>query len=247
MEIQNALGADIIMAFDECPPYPADREYVKNSMDRTYRWLQRCATAHRRKEEQALFGIIQGGMYQDLRQESARQITSVDLPGYAIGGLSVGEPKEMMYEALEWTTPLMPKEKPRYLMGVGSPDALVEGAVRGVDMFDCVLPTRIARNGTTMTSQGRVVVRNAKYARDFSPLDPECDCYTCRNYSRAYLRHLIKAEETFGLRLTTYHNLHFLLKLMEKMRQAIREDRLLDFKDRFFEKYYGSTQPMRNF
>ncbi|MFD1426509.1 tRNA guanosine(34) transglycosylase Tgt [Kroppenstedtia sanguinis] len=247
MEIQNALGADIIMAFDECPPYPADREYVKNSMDRTHRWLQRCATAHRRKEEQALFGIIQGGMYQDLRQESARQITSVDLPGYAIGGLSVGEPKEMMYEALEWTTPLMPKEKPRYLMGVGSPDALVEGAVRGVDMFDCVLPTRIARNGTTMTSQGRVVVRNAKYARDFSPLDPECDCYTCRNYSRAYLRHLIKAEETFGLRLTTYHNLHFLLKLMEKMRQAIREDRLLDFKDRFFEKYYGSTQPMRNF
>lgn len=247
MEIQNALGADIIMAFDECPPYPADREYVKNSMDRTHRWLQRCATAHRRKEEQALFGIIQGGMYRDLREESARQITSVDLPGYAIGGLSVGEPKEMMYDALEWTTPLMPKEKPRYLMGVGSPDALVEGVVRGVDMFDCVLPTRIARNGTTMTSRGRVVVRNAKYARDFSPLDPECDCYTCRNYSRAYLRHLIKAEETFGLRLTTYHNLHFLLKLMEKVRQAIREDRLLDFREHFFEEYYGSTRPTRNF
>ncbi|MFD1395246.1 tRNA guanosine(34) transglycosylase Tgt [Kroppenstedtia eburnea] len=247
MEIQNALGADIIMAFDECPPYPADREYVKNSMDRTHRWLQRCATAHRRKEEQALFGIIQGGMYRDLREESARQITSVDLPGYAIGGLSVGEPKEMMYDALEWTTPLMPKEKPRYLMGVGSPDALVEGVVRGVDMFDCVLPTRIARNGTTMTSRGRVVVRNAKYARDFSPLDPECDCYTCRNYSRAYLRHLIKAEETFGLRLTTYHNLHFLLKLMEKVRQAIREDRLLDFRAHFFEEYYGSTRPTRNF
>lgn len=247
MEIQNALGADIIMAFDECPPYPADREYVKNSMDRTHRWLQRCATAHRRKEEQALFGIIQGGMYRDLREESARQITSVNLPGYAIGGLSVGEPKEMMYDALEWTTPLMPKEKPRYLMGVGSPDALVEGVVRGVDMFDCVLPTRIARNGTTMTSRGRVVVRNAKYARDFSPLDPECDCYTCRNYSRAYLRHLIKAEETFGLRLTTYHNLHFLLKLMEKVRQAIREDRLLDFRAHFFEEYYGSTRPTRNF
>lgn len=247
MEIQNALGADIIMAFDECPPYPADREYVKNSMDRTYRWLQRCATAHRRKEEQALFGIIQGGMYRDLREESARQITSVNLPGYAIGGLSVGEPKEMMYEALEWTTPLMPKEKPRYLMGVGSPDALVEGVIRGVDMFDCVLPTRIARNGTTMTSRGRVVVRNAKYVRDFSPLDPECDCYTCRNYSRAYLRHLIKSEETFGLRLTTYHNLHFLLKLMEKVRQAIRDDRLLDFKNRFFEEYYGSIRPTRNF
>ncbi|PTX55340.1 queuine tRNA-ribosyltransferase [Melghirimyces profundicolus] len=247
MEVQNALGADIIMAFDECPPYPAERDYVKASTERTYRWLKRCVKAHGRKEDQALFGIIQGGMHRDLREESARQITSVDLPGYAIGGLSVGEPKEMMYEALEWTTPLMPEDKPRYLMGVGSPDALVEGVIRGVDMFDCVLPTRIARNGTTMTSQGRVVVRNAKYARDFSPLDPECDCYTCRNYSRAYLRHLIKSDETFGLRLTTYHNLYFLLKLKEQVRRAIKEDRLLDFRDRFFEQYYGSTEPTRNF
>ncbi|SFS58640.1 tRNA guanosine(34) transglycosylase Tgt [Marininema halotolerans] len=240
IEIQNALGADIIMAFDECPPYPADRDYVKKSMERTYRWLKRCVDAHERPEEQGLFGIVQGGMYGDLRKESARQITSIDLPGYAIGGLSVGEPKELMYEALEETTPLLPVDKPRYLMGVGSPDALVEGVMRGVDMFDCVLPTRIARNGTTMTSEGRVVVRNAKYTRDFGPLDPECDCYTCRNYSRAYLRHLFKAEETLGLRLTTYHNLYFLLKLMEGVRQAIQEDRLQDFRNQFFTKYYGS-------
>ncbi|QKG84139.1 tRNA guanosine(34) transglycosylase Tgt [Kroppenstedtia pulmonis] len=249
IEIQNALGADIIMAFDECPPYPAEREYVKTSMDRTYRWLERCQKAHRRPEEQALFGIVQGGMYRDLREESVRQITSVDLPGYAIGGLSVGEPKDLMYEALEYTTPHLPVDKPRYLMGVGSPDALVEGVLRGIDMFDCVLPTRIARNGTTMTSQGRLVVRNAKYARDYSPLDPACDCYTCRNYSRAYLRHLIKAEETFGIRLTTYHNLYFLLRLMEQVRAAIREDRLLDFRRTFFRQYYGSDEgaPTRNF
>jgi queuine tRNA-ribosyltransferase len=242
MEIQNALGADIIMAFDECPPYPAERRYVRDSMDRTHRWLKRCVEAHQCPEDQALFGIVQGGMYKDLRQESAKQITSVELPGYAIGGLSVGEPKDLMYEMLELTTPLLPQNKPRYLMGVGSPDALVEGVIRGVDMFDCVLPTRIARNGTTMTSQGRVVVRNAKYARDFTPLDPECDCYTCRNYSRAYLRHLIKADETFGIRLTTYHNLYFLLRLMEQVRQAILEDRLQDFRDAFFEKYYGSDE-----
>ncbi|MBA4541353.1 tRNA guanosine(34) transglycosylase Tgt [Thermoactinomyces daqus] len=247
MEIQNALGADIIMAFDECPPYPADREYVKASTERTYRWLKRCIKAHRRPEEQALFGIIQGGMHQDLRKESAQQLAELDLPGYAVGGLSVGESKELMYEVLSYTTPLMPKDKPRYLMGVGSPDALIQGAVYGIDMFDCVLPTRIARNGTAMTSQGRVVVRNAKYARDFTPLDPECDCYTCRNYSRAYLRHLIKADETFGLRLTTYHNLYFLLRLMEKVRQAIREDRLLDFRDSFMMKYYGSLTPERAF
>lgn len=161
----------------------------------------------------------------------------MDFPGYAIGGLSVGEPKPLMYVALETTVPLLPDSKPRYLMGVGSPDALVEGSMRGIDMFDCVLPTRIARNGTTMTSQGRLVVRNAKFTRDFGPLDPNCDCYTCRNYSRAYLRHLIKADETFGLRLTTYHNLYFLLNLMRQVREAIREDRLRDFRDEFFEAY----------
>jgi queuine tRNA-ribosyltransferase len=247
MEIQNALGADIIMAFDECPPYPADREYVKASTERTYRWLKRCMKAHQRPAEQALFGIVQGGMYQDLREESARQLVDLDLPGYAVGGLSVGESKELMYEVLDYTTPLLPEHKPRYLMGVGSPDALIEGSIRGIDMFDCVLPTRIARNGTAMTSQGRVVVRNAKYARDFTALDPECDCYTCRNYTKAYLRHLIKADETFGLRLITYHNLYFLLELMKQVRQAILEDRLLDFRDAFMMKYYGSLHPEKPF
>lgn len=237
MKIQNALGADIIMAFDECAPYPAEYDYVKQSMERTTRWAERCLNAHERKADQALFGIVQGGMYHDLRAQSARDLVSLDFPGYAVGGLSVGEPFPLMYEVLESTVPLLPCNKPRYLMGVGSPDALVEGAIRGIDMFDCVLPTRIARNGTCMTSQGRLVIRNAKFARDFGPLDPECDCYTCRNYSRAYLRHLIKAEETFGIRLTTYHNLYFLIKLMERVRQAIAEDRLGDFRDQFFAQY----------
>ncbi|MGX9755608.1 tRNA guanosine(34) transglycosylase Tgt [Clostridioides difficile] len=237
MEIQNALGSDIMMAFDECAPYPADREYVKNSLERTTRWLKRCKDAHNNTDKQALFGIIQGGMYKDLREQSAKEITSIDLPGYAIGGLSVGEPKPLMYDVLEHTTPFMPKDKPRYLMGVGSPDDLVEGVIRGVDMFDCVLPTRIARNGTAMTSQGKVVVRNATYAEDFTPLDPECDCYTCKNYSRAYIRHLVKANEILGARLITTHNLHFLLNLMKQIRQAIMEDRLLDFRNEFFAKY----------
>jgi queuine tRNA-ribosyltransferase len=237
MEIQNALGSDIMMAFDECAPYPAEYEYVKPSMERTTRWAERCLRSHDRPDAQALFGIVQGGMYEDLRRQSARDLTSLDFPGYAIGGLSVGEPKPLMYEVLEYTLPLIPTDRPRYLMGVGSPDALIEGAIRGIDMFDCVLPTRIARNGTVMTSGGRLIVKNAKHTDDFGPLDPECDCYTCRNYSRAYIRHLIKADETFGIRLTTYHNLHFLLRLMERVRQAIQEDRLQDFRDEFFEQY----------
>lgn len=237
MEIQNALGSDIMMAFDECAPYPAEHSYVKHSLERTTRWAERCLNSHARPHDQALFAIVQGGMYEDLRIQSAKDLTSMDFPGYAIGGLSVGEPKPLMYEVLETTVPLLPDSKPRYLMGVGSPDALVEGSMRGIDMFDCVLPTRIARNGTTMTSQGRLVVRNAKFTRDFGPLDPNCDCYTCRNYSRAYLRHLIKADETFGLRLTTYHNLYFLLNLMRQVREAIRDDRLRDFRDEFFEAY----------
>ena len=244
--IQNALGADIIMAFDECPPYPADYDYVKESTERTTRWAERCLKSHVRKEDQALFGIVQGGMFPELRKASARDLVSLDFPGYAIGGLSVGEPKPLMYEMLEHTVPELPDNKPRYLMGVGSPDALIEGVIRGVDMFDCVLPTRIARNGTTMTSSGRLVVRNSKYARDFSPLDPECDCYTCRFYTRAYLRHLIKCDETFGIRLTTYHNVHFLVQLMKQVRQAIIEDALLDFRDEFFAKY-GLHENSRGF
>lgn len=237
MEIQNALGSDIMMAFDECPPFPAEYDYVKKSLERTTRWAERCLKSHRRPEDQGLFAIIQGGMHEDLRRMSAEQLTSMDFPGYAIGGLSVGEPKHLMYEVLDYTTPLMPANKPRYLMGVGSPDALIEGAIRGIDMFDCVLPTRIARNGTCMTSEGRLVIRNAKHATDFGPLDPKCSCYTCTNYSRAYIRHLIKADETFGIRLTTIHNLHFLLQLMRDVRGAIMEDRLLDFRDEFFASY----------
>ncbi|MDQ0877989.1 queuine tRNA-ribosyltransferase [Paenibacillus sp. V4I3] len=237
MEIQNALGSDIMMAFDECPPFPAEYDYVKKSLERTTRWAERCLQSHSRPNDQGLFAIIQGGMHEDLRRLSAEQLTSMDFPGYAIGGLSVGEPKHLMYDVLDYTTPLMPANKPRYLMGVGSPDALIEGSIRGIDMFDCVLPTRIARNGTCMTSEGRLVIRNAKHATDFGPLDPKCTCYTCTNYSRAYIRHLIKADETFGIRLTTIHNLHFLLQLMRDVRGAIQEDRLLDFRDEFFAAY----------
>ena len=237
VEIQNALDSDIMMVFDECAPYPAEWQYVKNSLERTTRWAKRCKDAHKNTENQALFGIIQGGMYEDLRRQSAAELLELDLPGYAVGGLSVGEPKHLMYEVLDYTTPLMPKDKPRYLMGVGSPDCLIEGAIRGIDMFDCVLPTRIGRNGTAMTSQGRVVIKNSKHTEAFEPLDPECDCYTCKNYSRAYLRHLFKADEILGLRLLTYHNLYFLLKLMGEVRQAIREDRLLDYRNEFFTKY----------
>jgi queuine tRNA-ribosyltransferase len=247
IEIQNALGSDIMMAFDECPPYPATYEYMKQSVERTSRWAERCLKAHKRPNEQGLFGIVQGGEFEDLRRQSAQDLVSLDFPGYAVGGLSVGEPKEVMNRVLEFTTPLLPANKPRYLMGVGSPDSLIDGAIRGIDMFDCVLPTRIGRNGTVMTSQGRVVIKNAQYARDFSPLDPNCDCYTCRNYTRAYIRHLIKCDETFGIRLTSYHNVYFLIKLMEQVRQAIREDRLGDFREEFFERYGFNKPNAKNF
>ena len=247
MEIQNALGSDIMMAFDECPPYPATYEYMRRSVERTSRWAERCLKAHQRPNEQGLFGIVQGGEFEDLRKQSAQDLVSLDFPGYADGGMSVGEPKEVMNRVLEFTTPLLPANKPRYLMGVGSPDSLIDGAIRGIDMFDCVLPTRIGRNGTVMTSEGRVVIKNAKYARDFTPLDPNCDCYTCRNYTRAYIRHLIKCDETFGIRLTSYHNVHFLIKLMERVRQAIREDRLGDFREQFFEQYGFNKPNAKNF
>lgn len=236
MEIENALGADIIMAFDECVPYPCDYEYALSALKRTTRWAERCKAAHKR-EDQALFGIIQGSTFRDLRERSAREITALDLPGYAIGGLSVGEPNEIMYEVLDYLTPLMPKNKPRYLMGVGAPDNVVEGVMRGVDMFDCVLPTRIARNGTVMTKRGKLVIRNAAFARDFGPLDEECSCYACQNYSRAYIRHLLKANEILGLRLTSIHNLHFLLTLVKEIRESILEDRFLEFREEFYEHY----------
>lgn len=247
IEIENNLGADIIMSLDECPDFNHDYDYVKHSIERTTRWAERGLKAHQRPDDQALFGILQGAGYKDLRLQHAKDMISLDFPGYSIGGLSVGESKEDMYQVLDYLTPVMPEGKPRYLMGVGNPDALIEGVIRGVDMFDCVLATRIARNGTCMTSQGRLVVKNAPYQRDFNPIDPNCSCYTCQNFSRAYVRHLFKADETFGLRLTSIHNLHFLLDLMAQVRQAIREDRLLDFKEEFFEAYGLNAKNPKNF
>lgn len=235
-QVQNALGSDILMAFDECVPYPAEYDYAKRSTERTTRWAERCLKAHSRAD-QGLFGIVQGGMYKDLRAQSAAELTSLDFPGYGIGGLSVGEPKHLMYEMLEHTTPRLPANKPRYLMGVGTADCLVEGVMRGVDMFDCVFPTRVARNGTAMTKNGRLVVKNAEFARDLRPIDPDCGCYACQNFSRAYIRHLFKADEIFGLRLTTIHNLYHLLEFMRRMRQAIIEDRFLAFREEFWEYY----------
>ena len=239
ISIQNNLGSDIMMAFDECVPYPADYEYTKASMERTTRWAKRCKEAHKNPDRQGLFGIVQGGMYNDLRKESARQLIELDFPGYAVGGLSVGEPAELMYDVLENTTPYLPEDKPRYLMGVGTPDYLIEAVLRGIDMCDCVLPTRIARNGTAMTSNGKVVVRNATYERDWTPLDPECDCYTCKNFTRGYIRHLVKCGEILGARLISLHNVRFLVRLMENVRKAIEEDRLTEFRNEFYRKYYN--------
>ncbi len=234
--VQEDLGADIIMAFDECIPYPADFEYAKASTERTTRWAKRCLEAKKR-EDQGLFGIVQGGMYPSLRKYSADSLTDMDFAGYGIGGLSVGEPHELMYEMLEQTTCHLPKDKARYLMGVGTPDCLVEGVNLGVDMFDCVFPTRVARNGTAMLPTGRLVVRNAAYAEDFRPIDENCDCYTCRNFSRAYIRHLFKAEEILALRLLTIHNLHFLLKFSQDMREAIAKDKFPEFREEFLAQY----------
>lgn len=247
VQIQNALGSDIIMAFDECPDFNHDYNYIKNSVERTSRWAERCLKEHKNIKKQGLFGIVQGAGHRDLRKQSAKDLVSLNFPGYAIGGLSVGEPKKVMYRILEETIPLLPLNKPRYLMGVGSPDALFEGVLRGIDMFDCVLPTRIARNGTCMTSIGRVVMKNAKYSEDFTPLDFECDCYCCKNYTKAYLRHLFKADEIFGARLATIHNIYFLLNIMKNIRNAIMEDRLLDYKEEFFEKYGLNIKNPKNF
>lgn len=237
MEIENALGADIIMAFDECAPYPCDYDYAKKSMEMTVRWAKRCKDAHQNTEKQALFGIVQGNMYKDLRATCAEKLVDMNFPGYAVGGLSVGEPAELMYEMLDFTVPFLPENKPRYNMGVGSPDYLIESVYRGIDMCDCVLPTRIARNGTAMTSTGKVVARNAEYAHDYRPLDLECDCYTCKNFTRAYIRHLVKAGEILGARLITIHNLYFLINLMKNIREAIKEERFLEFREEFYRKW----------
>ena len=228
IEIQEQLGADIIMSFDECIPWPSSYEYVKKSTERTIRWAKRGLLAHHR-DDQALFGIVQGGDYQDLRQMCAEALVEMDFPGYSIGGTSIGEPKDKCFEMIDYAIKYLPFDKPRYLMGVGSIDYLLGGIARGVDMFDCVLPTRLARHGALMTSQGRVNIKNEKYKEDFTPLDPHCDCYCCQNYTKAYLRHLYVCDETFGKRLMSIHNLRFLIHLMEGARQAIKEDRFGDF------------------
>lgn len=239
IQIQHKLGSDIVMAFDECPPYPSEYDYVANSLERTIRWAERCKAEKEKigDPDQALFGIIQGGVYKKLRRRSVEAMTGIDFPGYALGGLSVGEPKVEMYEMLDYTIPLLPEDKPRYLMGVGTPEDLIEGVKRGIDMFDCVLPTRIARHGQVFTSEGKITIRNATYKKDFRPLDPECDCYVCQNYTRGYIRHLMKRKEILGMRLNTYHNLYFLINLMEDIKTAIDQDRFMSFREDFYLKY----------
>jgi queuine tRNA-ribosyltransferase len=228
MEIQRILGPDIAMVLDECVPYPSAYEYVKTSMERTSRWAKRCLTA-RRESDPALFAIVQGGIHRDLREESAQTLVEMDFQGYAIGGLSVGEPKSAMLDVLKWITPLLPESTPRYLMGVGTPEDIIDAVMLGVDFFDCVLPTRNARNGTLFTSSGKISIKQAQYAEDGKPVDETCACYTCRHYSRAYLRHLYLAKEILSSRLNTIHNLYYYIKLLIKIREAIQEDRLPDF------------------
>ncbi len=239
VQIQNKLGADIIMAFDECPPYPSEYDYVAKSLERTIRWAKRCKKEKKKinAPEQALFGIIQGGVYEKLRKRSVEAMTELDFPGYSLGGLSVGEPKEEMYKILDHTTPLLPDNKPRYLMGVGTPEDLIEGVKYGIDMFDCVLPTRIARHGQVFTSRGKITIRNAQFKDEFEPIDKDCDCYVCQNYSRAYIRHLMKRKEILGMRLNTYHNLYFLLNLMRNLKEAIKNNNFNSFSKEFYAKY----------
>jgi queuine tRNA-ribosyltransferase len=232
MQVQGALGSDIAMAFDICTEYPAEKSKTKDNLYTTLRWLERCVKA-KCNDKQALFAIIQGGMYPDLRIESTKETLQFDTPGVAIGGLSVGEDKPLMYEMLEAIYPYLPENKPHYLMGVGSPDCLVEGVARGIDMFDCVLATRIARNGTAFSSQGKIVVRNASYAHDFTPLDHQCDCYVCRNYTRGYIRHLFKAGEILAARLVSYHNIYYLHRLMDRIREAIMGDYFPEVREEF--------------
>ena len=245
MQVQKDIGADIIMCFDECAPYPSDYSYAKNSMELSLRWAKRCKTefykdnAH---ETQALFGIIQGSVYNDLRAKSTQEMLNIDFVGYAIGGLSVGEPKQYMRTVLENTLSLIPENKARYLMGVGMPEDLWEGVERGVDMFDCVIPTRNGRNGQVFTSLGKINIRNAEYREDFSPLDPECKCPACTKYTKAYLNHLVRAQETLYLTLLSLHNIHFMVNLMTKIRKSLENDMFLKAKKEFFEKYYSKNK-----
>ncbi|MBU7557750.1 tRNA guanosine(34) transglycosylase Tgt [Weissella paramesenteroides] len=242
MRIQNNLGSDVMMQLDEAIPYFETYDYVKNSVERTSRWAERAQKAHKREQDQALFGIVQGAGFKELRKQSAQDLVSLDLPGYAIGGLSVGESKPEMNRVLDFTVPFLPEHKPRYLMGVAAPDSLIDAAIRGIDMFDCVLPTRIGRKGTLMTSNGRVVIKNAKYKDDFSLIDPETEDYGSQHFTKAYLHHLFKTNELYGQTIASVHNLRYLLKLMEDMRQAIAGDRLLEFREETLRKY-GYFEP----
>lgn len=236
IEIQNKLDSDIAMSFDECAPYPATRRYIENSIRRTLRWARRGKEAFN-NPNQSLFGIVQGGEFEDLRRESALETVKMDFDGYSVGGTSVGEPKDVMYNMISYATKYLPKHKPRYLMGVGEPIDLLEGVSRGIDMFDCVLPTRLARHGNCFTRHGRINIKNAKYKEDFSPIEDDCDCYTCKNFSKAYVRHLVTAGEVNGGRLLSIHNIRFLIKEMEEIREAIKEDRFFEYKDEFIKKY----------
>lgn len=249
IKVQNDLDSDIMMSLDILEPFDCDHDRMKEAVDRTSRWAERGLNQQLKTglPDQGLFGIVQGGGYQDLREQSAKDLVSMDFAGYSIGGLSVGEPKAEMNKVLSYTTPLLPENKPRYLMGVGTADSLIDGVLRGVDIFDCVLPTRIARNGTAMTHGGRVVIKNAKYEEDFTPLDADCDCDTCKNYSRAYIRSLFSNHEILGIRLVSYHNLYFLTHLMQQIRQAIFDNNLLEFREDFFEKYGFNQKNARNF
>jgi queuine tRNA-ribosyltransferase len=240
MAIQENLGADIIMCFDECPK-PTDRAAVERAIARTSQWAARCREAHPDDNRQALFGIVQGGIFEDLRSQSAAFLRDLDFPGYAIGGLAVGETKEEMYTALDFTAPMLPEHKPRYLMGVGEPDDLARGIMMGVDVFDCVMPTRIARHGAALTPDGRINMRNLPHATDPNPLDPTCDCYCCRNFSRAYLRHLVKAGEILGAYLLSLHNVYFLVRHVRAMRQAILNGDLAEYTRAFLERYLQTT------
>ncbi|WP_076418289.1 tRNA guanosine(34) transglycosylase Tgt [Colwellia sp. UCD-KL20] len=233
MEVQKSLGSDVVMIFDECTPYPATHKESKDSMELSLRWAQRSKDAHG-DNPSALFGIVQGGMYEDLREVSINGLKAIDFDGYAIGGLSVGEPKEDMIRILDHTAPLIPDNKPRYLMGVGKPEDLVEGVRRGIDMFDCVMPTRNARNGHLFVTDGVIKIRNARHKTDTGPLDPECDCYTCKNYSRAYLHHLDKCKEILGSQLNTLHNLHFYQRIMKGLRHAIENNKLDEYVTQFY-------------
>ncbi len=236
VEIQESLGSDIAMTLDECAPYPATYIQTEEAMIRSIKWAKRCKSAHKR-EDQALFGIIQGGFFSKLREKSTEEMVALDFPGYGIGGLSVGEPKEVMYEMLEVVTPLIPESKPRYLMGVGEPIAILEAVERGVDMFDCVLPTRNARNASVFTNDGPISLVRAMYREDFTPIDKDCHCYTCSHYTKAYLRHLFKAKEILASVLATWHNLYFMENFMKKIRDAIRNGRFSEFKEEFLRRY----------